>query len=504
MIEIKDFKPRLYQESILKTAINKNTLVVLPTGIGKTFISLLLAEDRLNKFPNSKVLVLTPTKPLSNQFKEVFKKHTNIDNIVLLTGAIKPSERSRLWQEATVIVATPQTIQKDLENNRISLENISLLTIDEAHRSRMKYANTIVAKNYLNKSKFSRILALTASPGSSKERINEIKDNLGIEAIEIRTEDDEELKPYIQKRNIEWVNVDLTEDFQKLRVLIKKVYKEKIKSLKKFGFTKPSSLINKKDLILLQMQFRKELNKKNPIAYSGISMTAQLMKLDYALELLETQGLVPLKEFLSKLENEDTKAAKIIIKTKEIQNAINIINNLINKKIKHPKLMKLLGIVEELLNKNPETKIIIFANYRNTVHNIVNNLNEIQKARPIELLGQKEGITQKKQLEAIKEFESGNYNCLVGTSIGEEGLDIKKVGVAIFYDCVPSEIRKIQRMGRVARLEKGKIIFLITKNSRDQAYYWSAYRKEMIMRKTLYSMQENKSKKINLFDYEDV
>ena len=51
---------------------------------------------------------------------------------------------------------------------------------------------------------------------------------------------------------------------------------------------------------------------------------------------------------------------------------------------------------------------------------IVNSLKEI--AKPIKLVGQKEGVTQKQQIQTIKEFASGDYNCLVCTSIGEEGI----------------------------------------------------------------------------------
>ena len=49
---IKGFTPRLYQETILATAAQKNTLIVLPTGMGKTNIFLMLAAQRLKQYPN--------------------------------------------------------------------------------------------------------------------------------------------------------------------------------------------------------------------------------------------------------------------------------------------------------------------------------------------------------------------------------------------------------------------------------------------------------------------
>src|SRR3989344_5110266 len=136
MYEIIDLNPRDYQKSIFSTCKEKSSLVILPTGIGKTAISVMLSIYRLNTFKDSKVVICSPTKPLCSQHLKTFTEHTNIpeNKIILYTGAINPKERSKLWNEATTIIATPQTILSDLKSSRISLEEVSLLTIDEAHR----------------------------------------------------------------------------------------------------------------------------------------------------------------------------------------------------------------------------------------------------------------------------------------------------------------------------------------------------------------------------------
>src|SRR3989344_2073282 len=223
MYEIKGFIPRNYQNSILETAKNSNTLVILPTGLGKTKISILLAIHELNKNPNSKILITSPTKPLSSQLCNEFKNHTNIENISLLTGSINPEKRKEIWENSTIIAATPQTIRSDIENKRINLDNVSLLIIDECHRSKMRYATTILAKDYKKK-----ILALTASPGNTKEKIDEICSNLNINNIEIRTEDDEEIKQHVQKKEIENILVDLPEELVELQKLLKSLKNEKL------------------------------------------------------------------------------------------------------------------------------------------------------------------------------------------------------------------------------------------------------------------------------------
>ena len=493
MYEIKGFTPRNYQNSILETAKNSNTLVILPTGLGKTNIAILLAIHHLNKSPDSKVLITAPTKPLASQLCNEFKNKTNIEKITLLTGAITPNKRKDIWNSSTIIAATPQTIAKDIENKRVNLNEVSLLIIDECHRSRMRYATTILAKDYKNK-----VLALTASPGNTKEKIEEICKNLNIENIEIRTEQDEDIQEHVQKKDTENILVELPEELLEMQKLLKEAKNEKLLDLKKVGFTKPIYLVNKKDLLQLQNRFRAEISKKSLVAFYGISLVSQILKLDHAIDLLETQGLNQLKEYFEKLKTETAKSSKVILNNEKIKKVIEKTEEL-SKTFKHPKIHKLKEIVANELTLDPNTKIIIFANFRNTVNDIVNELKEINNLRPTALLGQKEGITQKHQIETIKKFEENTYNVLIGTSIMEEGLDLRGgAKLAIFYDSVPSEIRSIQRRGRVGRLETGKIIFLMTKNSRDIAYFYTSRRKETKMKNIIYQIQEKKEKQIKL------
>jgi len=501
MHSLVNITPRGYQESIFETCKNKNTLVILPTGIGKTLLSILLTIHRLNQFPNSKALICSPTKPLCNQHLKTFMEKTTIekDKIILYTGMIKPEEREKIFQKATVIIATPQTIEKDLENNRISLKNFSVLTIDEAHRSRMDYANTAVAKYYFSQAENPRLLALTASPGASKEKIDEIMKNLSIEVVEIRTEKDETIKQYIQEKKITWIEVELPKELNDLAKKLQNVYKERIKKLRNFGITKPSSIISKKDLIMFQSLMQREIRRGNNSAFAAISLIAQCLKLSHAIELLETQGLKQFNDFMSKLSEEKTKAAKSIMSDKEIQETLPVTLSLIERNVLHPKLIELKSIVRTLIQENKDTKIMVFANYRNTVKEIVSFLKDIPGINPVKLLGQKEGITQKKQLQTINDFEQGKYNVLIGTSIMEEGIDILGgAETAIFYDAVPSEIRRIQRSGRVGRTKSGSIICLITKDTRDEAYRWVSYRKEKKMHDLIKDIQD-KGKKLSEF-----
>ncbi len=491
MFAIKNFQPRIYQSSICKTIESSNTLVVLPTGLGKTKIAILAAINRLNAIPGSKALILTPTKPLTNQIFEEFKECADVKFITQLTGATPPIKRATLFSQADIIIATPQTIQSDLQKNRISLEDVSLLCVDEAHRSRMKFANTVVAQAYVSQAKNQRILALTASPGGTRQKIREICENLCIEKTEIRADDHEEVIPYTQKKEVTWVNVNLPEEYKETLDLIEAVYNSTLGKLRSCGLTKPIKLINKRDLLKFHAIAQSEIRHGNKPAFYKISTVAQAIKLMHAIELLETQGAQSLKRYWEKLSKETTKASAIIRNNKNIVKAIELTSKI---KATHPKMLKLTELIQEQLKNNPDSSIMVFASFRFTVDEIVKNLNTVEGIRAIKLVGQKEGLSQKEQVQIIRDYEDKKYNCIVATSIGEEGLSLEAADLAIFYEPVASEIRTIQRTGRVGRTKEGKVIALITKGTRDEAYYWVAKRKENIMKSTLFKMQEDQAK----------
>ena len=132
-----NFTPRLYQETILHTCTKHNSLVVLPTGMGKTAISLMLAVHRIKIHPNSKILILAPTRPLVEQHYNTFKKHLSFDDnkFALFTGFVNPEKRHELWKTSQFVFSTPQGLENDIIGNKINLKDVSLCVFDEAHRA---------------------------------------------------------------------------------------------------------------------------------------------------------------------------------------------------------------------------------------------------------------------------------------------------------------------------------------------------------------------------------
>ena len=495
LIKPGSMQAREYQSGILKTCLRKNTLCVLPTGLGKTNIAVLLAAHRLKEFPESRALVLAPTRPLVNQHYTSFMRFLNLEDVELsvVTGTLKPTDRKKVYQDrfVRVIFATPQTIKNDLERGLLNLEGFSLLVIDETHHSVGLYAYPFVARQYMEQARNQRILGLTASPGSDLAKIKDVMKGAGLEAVEIREEKEEDVSPYVMEKETRWVHAELPERFLKIGSLIQGAYKAKVETLRRMGVVR-GKFVSKKQLIDVQTRLARDL-RQGATRRSMIAMflVNQAIKLEHAHMLIETQGISVLEAYWRKIRTGRTRADKALTNNKEVSSAMHLTHSLYEEGAKHPKVAKLLGLVSQQLSRSPESRIIVFANYRDTVKEIASSLEQVSGARPVEFVGQREGMTQKEQVQRLKDFSQGLHNVLVCTSIGEEGLDIPSMDLAIFYEPVPSGIRSIQRRGRVGRQMAGKIIFLITKDTRDEAYYWAAHNKEKSMKRTLYGMRSS-------------
>ncbi|MBI2112459.1 DEAD/DEAH box helicase, partial [Candidatus Woesearchaeota archaeon] len=492
---LKNFTPRLYQQTILGTAASFNTLAVLPTGLGKTALAFLLAAQRLHHYPNSKILMLSPTKPLCEQHVDTFKQHLDIpeEKIVLFTGSVTPEKRAELWKGATIIISTPQGLENDVINKRVKLEEVSLLVFDEAHHATGDYSYVWLAQQYEKLSNHGRILALTASPGSDLETIQEVCKNLLIEKVEVRTEKDPDVQPYIQKMNKNWEKVDFPEEFKKVQTFLKQCRKSKLSEAQQYGYAK-SSEMTKGELLGLQGELQKNISEGNRDfeLLKSISLVAEALKVEHALELLETQGIVPLNKYFQRLLAEaltsKIKAVKNLSLDENFKASAYLTAELAEKGVQHPKLIRLKEIISEIIIKNSESKIIIFTQFRDSAEEVIKQISGLNIKTHI-FVGQAKknglGFSQKQQKEILDKFRNGEFNVLVATSVAEEGLDIPKVDKVIFYEPVPSAIRAIQRRGRTGRLEEGEVTLLVTANTRDEGYRWSAHHKEKRMYRNL-------------------
>jgi len=463
--------PRAYQLAIYNSIMqNGNTLVVLPTGLGKTLIALMLIKEK----KDGRCLFLTPTKPLAKQHLNSIKEVLGID-AVLVTGEIPAKDRKKQY-ENKVIVSTPQTVRNDLFSGRLSPE-FSLCIFDEAHRAVGDYAYTHIAEKLYPKTLF---VGLTASPGGKRERINEVVGNLHIQNIEIRGKSDEDVKSYVQESEMNWIPLTLSPTLKLIKKHLDDMISKHAQRLGAMGFRPP---MKHKGLFL---QYREKiLSFQHGMKYRALVHYSVLLHLLHMVELLETQGVFPLRRYIEKLSDKETKSVKMLLNEPEMKK----VKKLCGTEVEHPKL----GVLLKLMKKLDGKKSIVFAQYRDQVKKIETELQKNDFSAK-QFVGKKDkSFTRKMQEETIADFREGKFDILVASSIAEEGLDIPAVDAVIFYEPIPSEIRSIQRRGRAARFRKGEVYILMTKGTRDEYYYWSSLKKEKKMKTIMDSMKRKMS-----------
>jgi Fanconi anemia group M protein len=489
---------RQYQINIAKSVQNENSLVVLPTGLGKTIIALMLISIKL-KSTDEKILFLAPTKPLVTQHSKYLKENLTIKNekISIFTGEVSPEKRKDIWQNSRIVVSTPQVIENDLLSKRLNLKKVNLIIFDECHHAVGDYSYVYVSEVYKQHRENRLVLGITASPGNDLSKILEVCKNLEIKNIEIRTKYDPDVKPYVHDLEITWKEIKLPDDFAKTIQLLRKALSERLKFLKNVEIIESSSinLINKTKLLDAQKKIQtliKSQIKPPKALFRAAQKQSEAMKIHYSLELLQTQGVKAFLNYFERMGKEaskkgSTKASRALMADSEI---IEAITNAKSLNLEHPKILELIKVVKKQFMENKNSKIIVFSHYRDTSSIILTHLSKINRAKPVRFIGQAskendKGLTQKQQSEIVDQFKKGVYNVLIATSVAEEGLDIPSTDMVVFYEPIPSEIRLIQRRGRTARKMAGKVVILITKGTPDEGYYWSAKNKEKRMRSEL-------------------
>ncbi len=496
---------RLYQEIIAAQVEEKgNTLVVAPTALGKTVIGALVAAQMLKRNPEKKIVFLAPTKPLAVQHQQRMREFLKIhpESIIVLTGALSPEKRMEEWENATIIAATPQTIENDILTGKLSLEDVQLMIFDEAHRAVKDYSYVFLAQKYMQKNpETKRVLALTASPGSKEEDIQDICTNLFIQNICVKTLEDPDVKPYLNEIHVEWKKVSLPPTFLKIKEHFDAFMKEQVTFFKKIGYGKNmhASYIRRLDLLALQVELRKDMmqhGSTRPYLFNAVSRAAAVLKVSHAVTLLESQGVHALLEYTQKMVDESgkataSKATRFISEHEQIVQAMKLARQISDNNEEHPKIKELVAILQHQFATQPESRVLVFNHYRDSVAYVTGILNQHAGIHAARFIGQAtkskndKGLSQKEQIQRLDAFRAGEFNTLVASSVAEEGLDIPSVDLVVFYEPVPSEIRLIQRRGRTGRKSAGKVIILMAEKTMDEAMYWSSRRKEKTMHETL-------------------
>ncbi|CAI4064907.1 3'-5' DNA helicase SKDI_09G1650 [Saccharomyces kudriavzevii IFO 1802] len=540
-----NYEVREYQYNIVYKSLFENTLCAIPTGMGKTFIASTVMLNYFRWTKKAKIIFTAPTRPLVAQQIKACLGITGIpsDQTAILLDKSRKN-REDIWASKRVFFATPQVVENDLKRGVLDPKDIVCLVIDEAHRATGSYAYTNVV-NFIDRFNSSyRLLALTATPASDLEGVQEVVNNLGISRIEIRTEESMDIVKYMKKRRKEKIEVPLSleiEDIiEQLGIAVKPVLQQAVE-LGIYEECDPSQI----NAFKAMQQSQKII--ANPSIPEGIKwrnffILQLLNNLGQMLKRLKIYGI---RTFYNYFQNKCTEfTTKYNLKKSTNKIAAEFYYHPILKNIKKqcehylndPKFVghgKLQCVKDELMDffqkSGSNSRVIIFTELRESALEIVKFVDSIggDRIRPHIFIGQaraKEGfdevkytrkhapkgrkkterlkrqeeeelleterrkraendkfertakrtgsseeaqisgMNQKMQKEVIHNFKNGEYNVLVCTSIGEEGLDIGEVDLIVCYDTTSSPIKNIQRMGRTGRKRDGKILLLFSSN----------------------------------------
>ncbi|KAH7681034.1 RNA helicase protein [Dioscorea alata] len=474
---------RDYQFSITKSALFSNTLVALPTGLGKTLIAAVVMFNYFRWFPEGKIVFTAPSRPLVMQQIEACHNIVGIPQewTIDMTGQMSPMKRSGFWKVKRVFFVTPQVLEKDIQSGICLVKQLVCLVIDEAHRAMGNYSYCVAVRELMAVPVQLRILALTATPGSKQQTVQNVIDNLCISTLEYRNESDPDVSPYVHDRKLEVVQVALAKDAVDINNLLLDAIQPFVARLcaigvlynRDFTMLSPCELLNSRD------KFRQVPPPNLPQARFGEveGCFAVLITLYHLRKLLSTHGIRPAYDMLEEKLHQGS-FARLMSRNETIWKAKLLMQQSLSHGAPNPKLVKMTEILlDHFKTKDPrESRVIIFSNFRGSVKDIMDSLSNIgDLVKATEFIGQSsgktlKGQTQKVQQAVLQKFRTGGYNVIVATSIGEEGLDIMEVDLVICFDANISPLRMIQRMGRTGRNHDGRVVVLACEGSELKGY----------------------------------
>lgn len=482
-LRARSVEAREFQLRIAERALRENTLVVVPTGLGKTLIAALVAAELLRQ-KRGTVLLLAPTRPLVLQHADTMRSLLRDEGLIHpLVGSVSPKERARLWNSGVLLTATPQTVRNDLAAGRYDLSALSLVIFDEAHRAVGDYAYVEISARLRLDNPHARVLALTASPGAKRERIQEVVSNLGTTQAEMRDPTSEDVSEYVQKVQLEPIFVELTPTLRRIAKPFEEILAEHEAKLRTLGVVKGERKfgLTKRELVSLLQSLGR--SRFYPALYSAAMAHYARLCIDY----VEVYGLDALKRYLDRQQaRTDLKRnEKSFLNHPKTKEAIELLSKGIEQT--HPKVDRLIEVLRAQRARKPDSIAIVFAQYRDALSGLKETLDRAGFAAE-RFIGQAKragdaGLAQDAQKDVLARFARREFPILLSTSVGEEGIDVPQVDLVAFYDAVPSEIRSIQRRGRTGRTVAGRVVLLVTKDSSDEGAYWAGQKREAKMKR---------------------
>ena len=487
---------RAYQLEATDEALSGSMMLVLPTAAGKTVVAWMVIADRIAS-TDGWILMVAPTVALVEQHLRgigpVLSDREGV-NPISITGQNAVKKRAEMWISSRLVIATPQVVRNDVLRGVLDLSECSLLVVDEGHHATGDHAMAHVGDLYLSQSSQPLVLATTASPGSKTDQVEEVCSRLGIERIHLRNSGEVMLAKHLAGLEIHEVKVRVPDQIRKLAEPLVMWQSGIVDREKRLGRYVIPGNISHAGLSNAMERAQTAISRGESSAYQSISRIATAMRLHHLINHLLCQGVAASSEFLERMsrsEQSGTKSTRNFLRDPRISSLRRCLSEMGEV---HTKVGAVRRLVLERLRRDIDSRVIIFATYRDTVAAVEKSLKGLEGARPVQFVGQssrdgRDGLSAQQQVERLDEFRSGSANVLVATSVGEEGLDIPSADLVIFYEPVSSEIRTIQRRGRTGRHREGEVVVLIAEDTRDEGARAASERREEFMQRAVHRVR---------------
>lgn len=481
-----NYPVRRYQYDISHAALFRNTLVVLPTGLGKTFLAAVVMYNMYRWYPRGRVVFMAPTRPLVAQQIEACYQIMGLprSDTCELTGKQAKAQRLSEWRTKRVFFVTPQVIAIDMLEPDFPAADVRLLVVDEAHKARGRYAYVEVVRWLHERNRCIRVLALSATPGRSVEDVAQVVRNLRISEVAVRTEQSPDVRPYTHEKGIRTVVVRLGEALSDVHGQLVQIIEPYVNNLLALDVIAGSvASLTKGWLVMQQKRFvEASQQQRHPQHSAAMSDFAASISLYHALELLERHGVRIFLRFFEESDkfylSRDEALRRLLADLRDELGDGNSIKDYdsalpVDFDFGHPKY----GILREQLRKHFEdalaaadgpkdadtTRALVFCEYKDSVFLIERLLAPDRPLlRPRIFVGQG-SVTQRQQLATMADFRAGRVNVLIATCVAEEGIDVGEIDLIVCFDISnKNPTRFVQRIGRTGRKRDGQVLMLVT------------------------------------------
>ncbi|XP_016109943.1 Fanconi anemia group M protein [Sinocyclocheilus grahami] len=429
---------REYQLRISEAALLQNTLVCLPTGLGKTFIASVLMYNFYRWFPSSKIVFMAPTKPLVAQQIQACHGVMGIpqEHMAELTGSTAAQQRRELWRAKRVFFLTPQVMVNDLSRNSCPAAHVRCVVIDEAHKATGNHAYCQVIRELSNQTQQFRVLALSATPGGDLKAVQQVISNLLISHIELRSEDSPDVQTHVHQRSLEKIVVPPGETLAQYQTRYLQVLEKFTSRLTQMRLLNQRDLrsFTKYQIILAREQFRRNPPPHIQGPQQGVieGDFSICISLYHGYELLQQMGVRSLFLFIQNIfsgPKESTRVRNELQRSPVFMDLYREMESMFATASReprepyvysHPKLQKLDEVVlrhfetwaessDAKASAAESTRVMIFSSFRESVQEIAEMLSRHQRlVRVMTFMGQASagkgvrGFTQKEQLEVYE------------------------------------------------------------------------------------------------------